>query len=258
MRKLRVIDLFSGIGGFSLGLERTGGFETVLFCEVNPKRQADLKAVWPNVPIVADVRDLRSDTISDIDVITGGFPCQDISAAGKRIGIHGQRTGLYSEIIRLVGDLRPSVLVLENSADLLTGAGGGDGRDTFSGSWPRSGMIRSGTLFRLPDLVPRTTEKECGLLLPTPVARSGSTGASYFLDGGTHARGKLRRLLPTITVSGNYNRVGASPTGGDGLYTILNSLGLKPGTESSHRFAAWMMGYPEDFLLQQPNASEIA
>lgn len=125
------------------------------------------------------------------------------------------------------------------------------GLDTFSGSWPRSGMMRNGMSYQLPDLVPPTSESVSGSLLPTPVARSGSTGSPYFLDGGSHARGKLRRLLPTITVNGNYNRVGASPTSGDGLYTILNGVGLKPGSISCHRFAAWMMGFPEDWLLPQ-------
>lgn len=129
--KLRVLDLFSGIGGFSLGLERTGGFETVAFCEINPDRREDLESIWPGVPIFDDVRALNSKELGKIDVITGGFPCQDISAAGRRTGIHGERTGLFSEIIRLVGDLRPRLIVLENSADLLTGDGGAWARHVF-------------------------------------------------------------------------------------------------------------------------------
>ena len=85
---MRVLDLFSGIGGFSLGLERTGGFETVAFCEIEKFPQKVLKKHWPDVPIYEDVRDvtkqrLDADGIGRIDVITGGFPCQDISVAGK-------------------------------------------------------------------------------------------------------------------------------------------------------------------------------
>lgn len=121
LSKLRVLDLFSGIGGFSLGLERTGGFETVAFCEISPQRRDDLAVEWPHVPIFGDVRTLSAEMVSPIDVITGGFPCQDISTAGKKAGIHGARTGLFSEIIRLARDLRPAVILLENSADLLTG-----------------------------------------------------------------------------------------------------------------------------------------
>lgn len=122
--KLRVLDLFSGIGGFSLGLDRAGGFETVAFCEINPKRQADLRESFPGVPVYSDVRELSSNEVIDIDVITGGFPCQDLSIAGKRAGINGNRTGLFSEIIRLVGELRPRYVILENSAELLVGERG--------------------------------------------------------------------------------------------------------------------------------------
>lgn len=128
---LRVLDLFSGIGGFSLGLERTGGFKTVAFCEINPARREDIAMTWPGVPIFEDVREIRADQVEDIDVITGGFPCQDISTAGKRAGIGGERTGLFSEVIRLARDLRPSVIILENSADLLTGDGGAWARHVF-------------------------------------------------------------------------------------------------------------------------------
>src|SRR3990167_10969059 len=81
---LRVLDLFSGIGGFSLGLERTGGFRTVAFCEIEPYCRAVLRKHWPGVPIFDDVRTIER--IGSIDVICGGFPCQPASRAGKRRG----------------------------------------------------------------------------------------------------------------------------------------------------------------------------
>ena len=127
MSKLRVLDLFSGIGGFSLGLERTGGFETVAFCEIEPFPRRVLAKHWPEVPQYDDVRTLTAarlaaDGIADIDVITGGFPCQDLSTAGKQRGMgEGTRSGLWSEIIRLVGELRPSFVIVENVANLLSG-----------------------------------------------------------------------------------------------------------------------------------------
>jgi DNA (cytosine-5)-methyltransferase 1 len=126
MSKLRVLDLFSGIGGFSLGLERTGGFETVAFCEIEPFPRKVLAKHWPKVPCYEDVtkltgQQLAADGIA-VDVITGGFPCQDISVAGKKAGIQdGTRSGLWSEITRLIGDLRPKFLIIENVADLLVG-----------------------------------------------------------------------------------------------------------------------------------------
>lgn len=123
-QKLRVLDLFSGIGCFSIGLERTGGFETVAFCEIDPDRRNDLKSVWPGVPVYEDVRSLTGEGLEKINVITGGFPCQDISIAGRRSGISGERSGLFAEIIRLLCELRPDYAIMENSADLLTGDGG--------------------------------------------------------------------------------------------------------------------------------------
>lgn len=129
MRKLRVLDLFSGIGGFSLGLERAGGFETVAFCEIEPYPRAVLKKHWPHVPCYDDVRTLTADRLAadgiTVDVICGGFPCQDISLAGKGAGLAGERSGLWSEYARLIGELRPSFVIVENVAALL-GRGLGD------------------------------------------------------------------------------------------------------------------------------------
>ena len=127
MTKLRVLDLFSGIGGFSLGLERTGGFETVAFCEINPFARRVIARHWPGVPCYDDVRTLTADRlaadgIAGINVITGGFPCQDISHAGPQAGMdEGTRSGLWSEIARLAGELRPDFIIVENVAALLSG-----------------------------------------------------------------------------------------------------------------------------------------
>ena len=126
MSKLRVLDLFSGIGGFSLGLERTGGFETVAFCEIEEFPRRVLAKHWPGVPCYDDVRTLTADVLERdgiaVDVITGGFPCQDISTAGRQAGIgEGTRSGLWSEIVRLTRELRPRYVIVENVANLLSG-----------------------------------------------------------------------------------------------------------------------------------------
>jgi DNA (cytosine-5)-methyltransferase 1 len=121
---MRVLDLFSGIGGFSLGLERTGGFKTVAFCEIEPFPRRVLAKHWPGVPIYEDVRTLTADTLArdgiGVDVICGGFPCQDISLAGAQGGLAGARSGLWSEIARLIGELRPRYVIVENVAALLS------------------------------------------------------------------------------------------------------------------------------------------
>ena len=125
---LHVLDLFSGIGGFSLGLERAG-MQTVAFCEIDPYAQRVLKKHWPHVPIYPDITkltydQLRADGINRIDVLCGGFPCQDISIAGKRAGITGKRSGLWKEFTRLIGEIRPQFAILENVTNLLAGDGG--------------------------------------------------------------------------------------------------------------------------------------
>jgi len=115
---MQVLDLFSGIGAFSLGLEATGGFRTAAFCEIEPFPRAVLRTHWPEVPQYDDVRTLtaarlRADGIS-VDVICGGFPCQDISAAGKGAGLSGERSGLWFEYARLIGEIRPAWVIIEN------------------------------------------------------------------------------------------------------------------------------------------------
>ncbi len=117
--KLKVLDLFSGIGGFSLGLERTGGFETVAFCEIDPFCRRVLAKHWSSVPCFEDVTTLRGEDVGTVDVICGGFPCQDISSAGLGAGLDGARSGLWSEFARLIGELRPRFILVENVAALL-------------------------------------------------------------------------------------------------------------------------------------------
>jgi DNA (cytosine-5)-methyltransferase 1 len=169
---MRVLDLFSGIGGFSLGLERAG-MHTVAFCEIDPYCRAVLRKHWPDVPVYGDVRSLTAATLANtawhvraeqtesrpererigpcsqsinmadadserelqqggtfgqerrrlgdcgIEVICGGFPCQDISVAGRGAGIEGERSGLWMEYARIVGEVRPRYVIVENVAALL-------------------------------------------------------------------------------------------------------------------------------------------
>lgn len=119
-RPLTVLDLFSGIGGFSLGLERTGGFRTVAFCEIDPFCRKVLAKHWPDVPIHEDVTKLRGEDVGSVDVICGGFPCQDVSLAGQREGLSGRRSGLWGEYARLIGEIRPQYVIVENTPGLLS------------------------------------------------------------------------------------------------------------------------------------------
>jgi hypothetical protein len=114
---MRVLDLFSGIGGFSLGLERAG-MCTVGFCEIDPFCRDVLTKHWPAVPIHDDVT-TREFQEGEADVICGGFPCQDISVAGAGAGLAGERSGLWRELLRAIRVVRPHYAIVENVAALL-------------------------------------------------------------------------------------------------------------------------------------------
>jgi DNA (cytosine-5)-methyltransferase 1 len=116
---MKVLDLFSGIGGFSLGLE-AAGFETAAFCEYDQEAQKVLRKNWPNVPIFSDVRiltkqELQDNGIQNIGLICGGYPCQPFSVAGERRGAEDDRH-LWPEMFRLVQELRPTWVIGENVA----------------------------------------------------------------------------------------------------------------------------------------------
>lgn len=148
---MKALDLFSGIGGFALGLERSG-IETVAFCEKDERARAVLKKNWPDIPVFGDVRKLCRlvgdcaprrdceawcelceaefsecgcvglseflDTIGPVDLICGGFPCQDISVAGKGKGITGEQSSLWFEFVRIIQRLAPRWVIVENVAAL--------------------------------------------------------------------------------------------------------------------------------------------
>ena len=118
--KMSVGSLFSGIGGFELGFENTGYFETLWQVENDKYATSVLKKHWPNVEMHDDVRTWPKKTTQPVDVLLAGFPCQDISYAGKGAGLDGERSGLFYEVMRIVRVLGPSYVVLENVAALFT------------------------------------------------------------------------------------------------------------------------------------------
>lgn len=124
VNKLRFVELFAGIGGFSLGFERSD-MECIGHVEIDPYAKAVLKARWPDVPIYDDVKKIKGDEFGDIDLLCGGFPCTDISVAGKRKGLVDEtgkttRSGLFFEIMRIARVCRPRWIVLENVAALFS------------------------------------------------------------------------------------------------------------------------------------------
>jgi DNA (cytosine-5)-methyltransferase 1 len=122
VNKIQVLDLFSGIGGFSLGLERAG-FETVAFCEIDKYCRLVLQKHWKDIKIYSDVREIKkerleADGIPSPDVITGGFPCQPFSVAGRRQGT-GDNRYLWPEMFRIIKEFKPRWIIAENVRGII-------------------------------------------------------------------------------------------------------------------------------------------
>lgn len=122
---LRYLSLFSGIGGFDLGFDRAG-----MVCAGQVEYDAAARSVlarhWPDVPRMNDVREVQGDEFGAVDLICGGFPCQDVSVAGRREGLAGERSGLWYEFHRLIEATLPPWIVIENVPGLLSSNGGKD------------------------------------------------------------------------------------------------------------------------------------
>ena len=123
---MRVGSLFSGIGGFDLGFEQAG-MEVAWQCEIDKHARAVLAKHWPGVPCYDDVRAIGADAdVPRVDLICGGFPCQDVSVAGRRAGLAGERSGLWFEFHRVLAELRPNWVVIENVPGLRSSNAGAD------------------------------------------------------------------------------------------------------------------------------------
>lgn len=122
---MRVGSLFSGIGGFDLGLERAG-MQVAWQVEKDARCREVLERGWPDVPRHEDVRHVGAAELSPVDLLCGGFPCQDVSVAGAREGLAGERSGLFYQLIRIAREIAPRWVLIENVPGLLSS---NDGRD---------------------------------------------------------------------------------------------------------------------------------
>ena len=164
---MRVLDLFSGIGGFALGFHMAGGYETVGFVEIDPFCQKVLKKHWPDVPVFSDIRTFRGDEVGAVDVVCGGFPCQPHSLAGKRKGSADERD-MWPEFARVIRAVKPRWVVAENVKGLLSSD---DGR--YFG-----GVLR--------DLAASGYDSEW-TVLPAYVARAPQTRARVYIVAYTES-----------------------------------------------------------------------
>ncbi|MDD9338071.1 MAG: DNA (cytosine-5-)-methyltransferase [Providencia heimbachae] len=129
LKEYKVSSFFAGIGGFDLGLERSG-MSVVFQCEINKFCQSVLNKNWPNIPLYTDITNLKANEIPDSNVWCGGFPCQDVSSAnqGKRKGLEGARSGLFYTYAKLIEERKPEWLIIENVPGLFNSHNGQDFR----------------------------------------------------------------------------------------------------------------------------------
>ena len=148
-KNLKMIDLFSGGGGFSYNTEKlVGGYETIQFVENEPYCQKVLKKHWPTVPIHDDIKTYKPEPHS-AHVVCGGFPCQDLSCSGKRLGITKEtRSGLFYELMRVVCVVRPKYVIMENVATILN-----NGLGIVLGELSKAGFDAEWGTFRASDYV---------------------------------------------------------------------------------------------------------
>jgi len=198
MKKLRLLELFAGIGGLSLGLERSGAFDVVAFCEREPFCQKVLNKHYPKVPIYDDVCKLTKERLDGdgigIDAISGGFPCQDVSEAGGKAGLAGERSGLWYEFARLIGELRPQYVIVENVSELLI-----RGMDDVLGTLATLGYDAEWHCIQACDVgAPHIRDRVFIIAYPSCIRFSGPEGAEQgtgtpgFSGGSRFFKGRLK------------------------------------------------------------------
>lgn len=195
--------LFSGFGGIDLGFERAG-MSCKWQVEVNPWARRVLEKHWPEVPRHADVRDVGRGNLAGVDVIAGGFPCQDISGAGKGAGIAGTRSGLWKEYHRIICELSPRYVFVENVALLLRRGLAvvlGDlARSGYDAEWARIPACAVGA--------PHRRDRLCIVAYPRIAERRADMADrsrdSFLILGGGHGSARSQ------------DRVHGSPGGGRG------------------------------------------
>ena len=171
--------LFAGIGGFDLGLERAG-MECRWQVEIDEYCRRVLEKHWPNIPKFGDIRELRGDELEPVDLICGGFPCQDISRTGKLEGITGERSGLWSNFFNVVCRLRPRIILVENTPGLLDGPLGTVLGDLASIGYDTEWHCLSACTFG----APHTRERV--FIVAHPEGQSGRPGLRRYRDAGPY------------------------------------------------------------------------
>ncbi len=262
--KMKVLDLFSGIGGFSLGLESSGFYETVAFCEVDKKATKVLAKHWPDIPVYNDVKEITLARLIEDgtvpDVITGGFPCKTSPPQAKAQGLPEQGAAFGGSS---TGSSKKS-----NRAGRSSKTSQPFGLEDWtkcSGASLRSGMMRNGTVYPLPQLVRLTGETGSGSW-PTPRAKGliGGSGSKQMVqkmvDNGTLSATEASaitsmKMWPTPTARDRFGANGYESTlkkllagGRPHLGQLPNRVQLEEGRpihgQLNPDWVEWLMGYP--------------
>jgi DNA (cytosine-5)-methyltransferase 1 len=216
---MRIGSLFTGVGGLDLAVEALTGGRVVWCSEIDPYAAHVIKERWPGVPNLGDVTKIKNP--AKVDVLCGGFPCQDISLAGQGRGLNGERSGLWREFDRLIGEVEPRVVFVENVAALrkrgLDEVLGNLAERRFNAEWTTLGAVNVGAPHRRARLFLLAYRDRVALRVITKRVRDGGPqpgvcrGAYGVADGldARRRRGRLRcignAVAPPASSSGFFS-----------------------------------------------------
>ena len=246
---MKLIDLFSGIGGFALGFQRAGyEFTEHYFSEIDKSAIANYKNNFPNAKYIGDITSVHGGDFTDIDIITFGSPCQDFSLAGKRAGLKGNKSSLIEYAIALITEIRPSVFVWEN----VKGAFSSNARADFWAilkAFANIGGYRiEWQLLNTSWVLPQNRERIylIGYLGGRSIPRVFPIGENDFVPTTKSKIQSQTQISGTIKANGNMNqddtyiipkKAGTLTGGGKsgGLHSDMTIIQINPSTESNGR-----------------------
>ena len=251
---MKIIDLFSGIGGFSLGFQRAGyQFTEHYFSEIDKHAIANYKHNFPHAKYIGDITTLHGGDFTDIDIITFGSPCQDFSLAGRRAGLKGAKSSLIEYAIALIANIRPSVFVWENVKGAFSSNAGADFWAIIKAFANIGGYTIEWQLLNTKWLLPQNRERIYlighlgGKSIPGvfPIGENDKLLDRKTREKGWRGRNFKSSLARTITARyskmGSYDtyivpKVAATLTGGGhsgGLHSDMTIIQLNPSKESN-------------------------